>query len=348
MTDDAEDRTAWTKPGAQDLGDGIYRIPLPLPQDGLHAVNVYALRTAEGLVLIDGGWALADSAELLARSLSDVGFGVTDIKQFLVTHIHRDHYTQAIALRRQVGAKVSLGIGEKPNLEEILAWTEAGFSGEVFAGLLRAGARELYEQLNAIARSSPSQRSEWELPDEWLHGGTEVLAGARRLQVIATPGHTAGHVVFHDAQAKLLFAGDHVLPHITPSIGFESVRTAFPLRDYLDSLKLMHTMPDARLLPAHGPVRDSVHERVTELLSHHADRLDAGEAVVRAGAATAYEAAQALTWTRRERKFADLGLFNQALAIAETGAHLDVLVLQDRLTSTVDPEGVEIYQARQG
>jgi glyoxylase-like metal-dependent hydrolase (beta-lactamase superfamily II) len=344
VTDSAEDRTAWTRPGAQDLGNGVYRIPLPLPNDGLHAVNVYALRTADGLVLIDGGWALAESAELLATSLSDVGFGITDIKQFLVTHIHRDHYTQAIALREQIGAKVSLGIGEKPNLEQTQVWVKSGFKGEVFAGLLRSGAHELYAQLNAATSGGSPASSDWQLPDEWLHSDTEVLAGTRRLRVIATPGHTAGHVVFHDAQAALLFAGDHVLPHITPSIGFEPVRTAFPLRDYLDSLRLMRTMPDAKLLPAHGPVKDSVHERVTELLSHHADRLDAAAAVVQAGAAAAYDAAQTLTWTRHERKFADLGLFNQALAVAETGAHLDVLVLQGRLTSAVDSDGVEIYQ----
>jgi hypothetical protein len=35
---------------------GIYRIPLPLPFDGLRAVNAYAIETADGLVMIDSGW----------------------------------------------------------------------------------------------------------------------------------------------------------------------------------------------------------------------------------------------------------------------------------------------------
>jgi glyoxylase-like metal-dependent hydrolase (beta-lactamase superfamily II) len=162
--------------------------------------------------------------------------------------------------------------------------------------------------------------------------------------VIATPGHTRGHVVFHDAAAGQLFAGDHVLPHITPSIGFEPLRTAFPLRDYLDSLRLMFQLPDARLLPAHGPVTESVHQRVTELLAHHEDRLAASATAVQAGAATGYEVARALGWTRRLRAFDDLDPFNQMLAVSETSAHLDVLVLQDRLSSTTDPDGIEIYQ----
>jgi glyoxylase-like metal-dependent hydrolase (beta-lactamase superfamily II) len=37
--------------------------------------------------------------------------------------------------------------------------------------------------------------------------------------------------VFADHAAGLLFAGDHVLPRITPSIGFEPVPAAQPLRD---------------------------------------------------------------------------------------------------------------------
>ena len=63
----------------------------------------------------------------------------------------------------------------------------------------------------------------------------------------------------------------------------------------------------------------------------HDRRLDACATVVRQGAATAYEAARALTWTRRERHFDDLDPFNQMMAVMETGAHLDVLVRQGRL-----------------
>ncbi len=116
-----------------------------------------------------------------------------------------------------------------------------------------------------------------------------------------TPGHTRGHLVFADLAGGLLFAGDHVLPHITPSIGFEGVPEASPLGSYLASLRLIREMPDMRLLPAHGPVTDSVHARVDALLDHHGERLDACAAAVAAGSGTAYETARALTWTRRER-----------------------------------------------
>jgi glyoxylase-like metal-dependent hydrolase (beta-lactamase superfamily II) len=177
----------------------------------------------------------------------------------------------------------------------------------------------------------------WEKPDDWLTDGVELPLETRTLRVIATPGHTAGHVVFHDPANQALFAGDHVLPHITPSIGVELTRPPSPLRDYLSSLELVRALPDARLLPAHGPVAESVHDRIDELLEHHAQRLEATAAAVDNGAHTAFAAAHLLTWTRRHKHFDELDMFNQILAIHETMAHLRVLVERGWLReSTVD------------
>jgi glyoxylase-like metal-dependent hydrolase (beta-lactamase superfamily II) len=170
-----------------------------------------------------------------------------------------------------------------------------------------------------------------------------VAVGGRELEVVPTPGHTQGHVVFHDTGHRLLFAGDHVLPRITPSIGFEPVPAANPLGDFLRSLAVVRARPDARLLPAHGPVADSVHARVDELTAHHGERLDRTEAAVRAGAGTGHEVAAMLTWTRRETALADLDPFNQMLAVMETGAHLDLLAAQGRLRVEADAGRVRRY-----
>ena len=150
--------------------------------------------------------------------------------------------------------------------------------------------------------------------------------------------------MFRDEAAGLLFAGDHVLPHITPSIGFEAVPVELALGHYLASLRLVREMPDVRLLPAHGPVRPSVHQRVDELLDHHGRRLDESLAAVGTDTITAAECSNVLTWTRRRKAFADLDPFNQMLAISETAAHLDLLVAQGRL-SAADSAGVRRYSA---
>jgi glyoxylase-like metal-dependent hydrolase (beta-lactamase superfamily II) len=340
----------WTEPTAEEVVDGVFRIPLPLPNDGLRAVNVYAIRNTSGrLTLVDSGWSIPQARDLLLGMLDKLGHGPADIDRFLVTHIHRDHYTLAVALRREFGTKVAIGAGERPSFEVILSPGHRPFERELLR-MKVMGAEKLMEELTARF-SGPGDvppppdtaaKHHWELPDTWLRPST-VDIGDRRLDVVATPGHTQGHVVYHDTDNAVLFAGDHVLPTITPSIGLEPVIADNPLGDFLESLKLVRSRPDAKLLPAHGAATDSVHTRVDELLDHHGRRLDQTEAaVLRGGATTGYEAAQQLKWTRREKDFTDLDPFNQMMAVGETGAHLDLLVIQGRL-SVVDRDGVRRY-----
>ena len=103
------------------VAPGVHRIPLPLPTDGLRAVNVYAIEAANGLVLIDSGWALANARDQLERSLAVIGAGLPDVRRFLVTHMHRDHYTQAVEIRRLFGTPVALGAGERPSIDGLLS-----------------------------------------------------------------------------------------------------------------------------------------------------------------------------------------------------------------------------------
>ncbi|NUT52003.1 MAG: MBL fold metallo-hydrolase [Saccharothrix sp.] len=334
----------WTQPGVFEVAPGVHRIPLPLPNDGLHTVNVYALDDGDGLVLIDSGWALRAGETALEEALGALGHGFEDVRRFLVTHVHRDHYTMAVSLRRRFGTKVALGAGEQPSLAKVIARTR---DGQV-RNLVTWGAPHLAERWRAVVASvGEAELRDYEEPDEWLHAG-DLALDKRVLRVLPTPGHTRGHVVFLDLDASLLFAGDHVLPHITPSIGFEPARPALPLGDYLDSLRLVREHPDLRLLPAHGPVTGSSHARVDELLAHHEDRLTATLDAVRSGTGTAFETARKLGWTRRDRAFAELDLFNQVLATAETAAHLDVLVHRGLLTSAADEDGVLRYDLGRG
>jgi hypothetical protein len=103
-------------------------------------------------------------------------------------------------------------------------------------------------------------------------------------------------------------------------------------------------LPDLRLLPAHGPVTESSHRRVDELLAHHDHRLELCREAVLGGAATAAEVAARLTWTRRERSLDDLDVFNRAMAVMETMVHLDLLVRRGRLEREA-VDGVRVYTA---
>lgn len=340
------DRHAWAEPGVEDLGGGLYRIPLPLPGDALKAVNIYAIAGEDGVDLVDAGMALVQARERLIGALGQIGFGLGDIRNFFITHIHQDHYTLAVELRTTLRGQISLGEGERINMAAIRE-VAAGRNEPGFIEMLHAmGAGELADEIRAIMSprfANPLPSGQWSDPDRWLADGAVLDLRSRTLRVIHTPGHTQGHVVFHDETNGSLFAGDHVLPHITPSIGFQPSITRTALRDYLGSLLLMLTLPDSRLLPAHGPICESTHDRVTELLAHHEDRLERTLEAATGGPVTAYQSASAIPWTRRQRKLADLDPMNQLLAVGETSAHLEVLVHRGQLTRHTSPEGVDTY-----
>ncbi len=335
----------WTEPGAWPVADGVHRIPLPLPMDGLRAVNVYVLETEEGLTVIDGGWAIEESRALLETSLRSIGFGFGDIRRFLVTHVHRDHYTQAAVIGREYGATVSLGLGDKPTLDAVHRHDEG--QGDPTLAVLRAsGAFEIAETWRKLSDGRQPDVSMWPYPDTWLDGDHEIPVGTRVLSAVHTPGHTQGHFVFADRPGGLLFAGDHVLPTITPSIGFEPVPVEQPLRDFMESLAKVRSLPDLRLLPAHGPIAPSSHTRADELLAHHEDRLDRCLVALRGrDEATAYEIAGELPWTRHERSLHDLDEFNGALASMETKAHLEVLVARGSAQRRVGADGAVVFSA---
>jgi glyoxylase-like metal-dependent hydrolase (beta-lactamase superfamily II) len=332
---------AWTEPGAHAVAPGVWRIPLPLPSDGLRAVNVYAIADATGFTLVDGGWALDVARDALAAAMSAIGGGLGDIRRFLVTHAHRDHYTQAVAVRREFGSRVLIGAGERATIERMIAPVPEGF-GSGLTTLARHGGETVIEALQALGIPSETDNG-YEVPDAYVADGEEFPVGDRVLEAIATPGHTAGHVVYADRVAGLLFAGDHVLPHITPSVAFEPDPPKLALRAYLASLRLVRALPDMTLLPAHGPAGDGVHERVDELLAHHANRLAEILRVLDAGGRTGFAVASEIGWTSRKRKFADLDPFNRMLAVFETVLHLDLLVAQGAAEMT-EADGVAYYR----
>ena len=327
----------WTRPGVYEVSAGLYRIPLPLPDDGLRAVNVYAVRDGDGLVMVDSGWALAEARERLERAVKLLGRGLADVRRFLVTHVHRDHYTMAVAVRREFGTRIALGRGEAGSL--MLERAAEPRSG-LLTQLRRGGALTMGLELRDLPFSRDP--AEWDDPDDWIDAPGDIELETVTWRAYPTPGHTRGHVVFVDAGRDVMFAGDHVLPRITPSIGFELDTADLPLRNYLDSLALVRGLPDRRLLPAHGPVSPSVHARVDELIDHHDTRLRRIEEAVGARAGTAAETAVRLRWTRRERRLDELDLFSRCLAVTETMAHLDVLVAAGRLRLT-EMDGVACY-----
>jgi glyoxylase-like metal-dependent hydrolase (beta-lactamase superfamily II) len=87
-------REAWLQramPPAEQLGEDLWSLPVPIPDNPLRYVSVYAFGTGAGLVLIDAGWGAEESWRALRHGLESIGAGVADIRGVLVTHMHFDH-----------------------------------------------------------------------------------------------------------------------------------------------------------------------------------------------------------------------------------------------------------------
>jgi glyoxylase-like metal-dependent hydrolase (beta-lactamase superfamily II) len=91
---------------------------------------------------------------------------------------------------------------------------------------------------------------------------------AWHLDVLHTPGHASGHLVFVEPFYRLLFVGDMVST-------LTSIVIAPPdgnLAEYLRSLKRLRGLPSRMLLPAHGNVSAQPQQVIDAALAHRAKR----------------------------------------------------------------------------
>jgi glyoxylase-like metal-dependent hydrolase (beta-lactamase superfamily II) len=170
----------------------------------------------EGAIVDPGGEVERLRAEARAR-------GVT-LKQILLTHAHIDHAGGTAALARAEGLPI-VGPHEGDRF-----WID---------GL---------PQQSAMFGFPPAETFE---PTRWLRDGDTVEVGDVTLQVRHCPGHTPGHVVFHDPETRTAFVGDVLF---AGSIG----RTDFPGGDHATLIRSIRErlwpMGDATVfVPGHGP-----------------------------------------------------------------------------------------------
>ena len=106
-----------------------------------------------------------------------------------------------------------------------------------------------------------------------LSDGEQLRIGGLRLDVIATPGHTADSACFVVGNDAALLTGDTIL-------GRGSTVVARPdggLADYLATLRRLRALVNERqllvVLPGHGPVVDDPAAKVHAYLQHREQRL---------------------------------------------------------------------------
>lgn len=306
--------------------DGLWSIPVPIPNNPLGYTLVYLFETGAGPVLVDAGWDDDTSWGALTAGMAATGHSVADTLGVLVTHVHPDHHGLSGRIREASGAWVAMHPRDTPMVTRH-AQAGAEFSDELGSVLLDAGATP--EELAPPRPRGPRQaRPPMAMPDRELADGERVDVPGWAVEAVWTPGHSPGHTCFRVLDHGLLLAGDHVLPGITPHIALSrSDRGGDPLGDFLASLHKVDR-PDVReVLPAHEHRFTHLHARVLEIEAHHHSHLAAIEAMLATGPRTLWELARALDWNR---PWSELDGWMHRAAVNETAAHLRYLSRRDR------------------
>jgi glyoxylase-like metal-dependent hydrolase (beta-lactamase superfamily II) len=151
--------------------------------------------------------------------------------------------------------------------------------------------------------------------------------------VLQFPGHADGHIAL--LRDGVLIAGDTILGGITPAVGLYPDSRPDPLGDYLGSLRRIEELSPSVAFGGHGSIMNAPAARARTILEHHAERLALSEAALDSEPRTAYDVSLALFPS-------DLPLTQRRFALAESLAHLERLVLEDR-AQRVDGDGVTRY-----
>lgn len=192
---------------------------------GIAATNCFVIadEAAKQAVLFD---APNDTVEPLLAEVNRQGW---DLVGLWLTHGHFDHLADHAEVTRAFpGARILIHRLDAPKLRDP--------SDTVFMLPFTIPPRE---------------------PDELLEDGQRLSVGALQFQVLHTPGHCAGHVMYYCPSEKILVGGDLI---IIGSIG----RTDLPDSDpdaMMASLRRVMQLPgDTRLLPGHGDLSSLAEE----------------------------------------------------------------------------------------
>ncbi len=313
-----------------EVAAGVFELRLPIPfEDGL--VNVFVFPDGDEADLLDCGMNAEESLDALRRALAQLG--AKRLRRLVVTHIHPDHYGAAGALAGGPGlADLYIHRLEAPlvnpryvELEQLVAEV----NHYLLVKRLPVGDAE-------VISNSQRALSQVVKPAEaavQLDGAETIVLGRHRLRVEWTPGHSPGHICLYDAENKVLFAGDHILPDLSPNIGLHPQSTPDPLHEYLDGLHRMAALEPRHVLPAHGRPFTNVTGRVDALVSHHHRRLDQILEILDREEKSAWQVALDL-WGRRDN------LYEKRLALQEGLAHLQALAVDGLISKSVTPLSV--------
>lgn len=188
-------------------------------------VNQYLLVEDNELTLIDTG--MPSNGKKVLDYLEKAGYKPENLKRILITHSDPDHYGAAQYIRTATGAEI---------------WTsqleaDAMKIGSSSRDITPKGLFALIFPLLGIFFSTPPTPVDRVIKD----GETLSILGG--LQVIASPGHTPGHISFYLPVDQILIAGDAISAKNGMLIPTTNSTTGDPIQAKASFEKLMLLQP---------------------------------------------------------------------------------------------------------
>jgi glyoxylase-like metal-dependent hydrolase (beta-lactamase superfamily II) len=230
--------------GHIELADGVHQLAV------MAGINCWVLRDDDGITLIDTGLARKGLVPKLGR----LGIAPSDVTRVLLTHGHPDHAGGIAGLVR-AGATPSIEVGE-----DDLAIVRGEQAQPTSDPTTRLG--RLFNRLSPPGPFGVPVVH----PDAMALRAGAVLPIAGGIQVIATPGHTPGHVAFHLTAHDLVIGGDVLfnLFALRPSPAFLCWRIA----PNQTSITRIADLTPRTLALAHGrAVTDDVAGRLRQVIA---------------------------------------------------------------------------------
>jgi glyoxylase-like metal-dependent hydrolase (beta-lactamase superfamily II) len=321
---------------------GIHRIAIPTPFL-VGRINCYLIED-EPLTLIDTGPNSGKSLDDLERALAAHGHGIEELGLIVVTHQHMDHLGLLEILARRSGAEVAAFYLLEPYL--------ADFSGSAAADdefaqavMRRHGVPgDLATVLGSLAAAYRAFGSSGHVTRP-IADGDDLQLRDRKLTVLHRPGHSPSDTLLWDFDRGILFAGDHLLPHISSnplvsraldSASASSQRRPQALLQYMESMRATREMEARLVMPGHGdPILDHA-ELIDERLRMHRRRAERIHQILDGGPLSAYDIAV--------RMWGNVAVTQAYLTLSEVLGHLDLLVSTDQAVEH-ESDGLLVFEA---
>jgi glyoxylase-like metal-dependent hydrolase (beta-lactamase superfamily II) len=222
--------------------------PLQLADDvvrlGTSYVNSYLVADDSGVTVVDAG--VAGYSDQLEPGLKLLGRSLDDVRAFVLTHGDADHVGVA-AKRQKEGDQTPIHL--HPADRYLVQKKRKKTEDPMLPILAKPGAWKLFGH---FARYGALSQPKIEQTADLAPGETLDVPG--QPQVIATPGHSEGHVVFHFPQHGALFVGDSICTWhpITGQRGPQLMAFNISNSEALDSLSRYENLDSDLVLVGHG------------------------------------------------------------------------------------------------